>query len=380
MVYARLWSRRLDIRIQFQKRQVTEGETVILEEMLENRKYLPLPIVFLQFKLSRYFHVNGEPEAVTQDRYTRNEWMSVLMNQRLTRKVEMVCTRRGNYDIERVSVTARSLFLNEVYVQELDCESHLTVYPRMVDARGFERLLKNINGNQMIVPFMQEDPFLLRGIREYQIYDNMKLINWNATARTGGLKVNLLETVSNRKISVFLNMQKESLAVHNEILEESIRLAKTFCALFSKKGIKSQLYTNGTDGKCMEPICVPEGVGPGYMDQVNESLTRIFLDENGNILTHGREQEVDFVEMYSGLLEESVQREGVVLISGNQDEKILQMLKKLHRKGRQFLWIVPVESAVSYKKDSELKDHMCLWRLNYEGAGEPAKDQIKEAG
>ena len=369
LIYRRLWNKKLNVTIQFQKARVTEGEFVILEEILENRKWLPLPVVFLQFKMSKAFRVPGERSKTSDDRYSRKELMSVMMNQRLKRKVEVCCTRRGRYAIERASIIAQSLFLDEQYTQELECGGRLTVYPRTVDAKRFELLLQSISGGEVLRPFMQEDPFMNRGVREYQIYDSMKGINWNATARTGSMKVNLLETVSSRQAFVFLNIQKESLAVHNEVIEESIRLAKTFCVMFSKKGMKSCLYTNGTDGKNPEAICVEQGIGAEYISKVNEALTQIFVDENGNILTHGREQELDFVSLYGEAMEHASEEGQVVLISGNQQESVLRLLKKLHRCGRQFLWLVPAESQTFYKEDGELKGHMRLWRLNFEGAG-----------
>lgn len=370
IVYRQIWNKKLQVLIQFQKTRVTEGESVMLEEILENRKWLPLPTVFLQFKLSKYFQVLGEPALVTEDRYHRKELMSVMMNQRLCRKVEVLCTKRGKYSIERASIVAQSLFLDETYTLELECNSKLTVYPRMVDARRFDQLIRSISGGQMMCSFMQEDPFLIRGVREYQIYDNIKSINWNATARTGNLKVNLLETVSNRFSYVFLNVQKESLAVPNEVVEESIRLAKTFCALFSKKGVKSQLYTNGSNGEEQQPICVERGLGVEYMSKINEALTRIFVDENGNRITHGHEQELDFVKLYSDVMEEAAKEGLVVIISNNQEPAIRKLLKKLHREGRQFLWIVPVKTMADYKEDQELKGHMRIWRLNFEGVRE----------
>ena len=42
-----------------------------------------------------------------------------------------------------------------------------------------------------------EDPFEYRGIREYQPYDDMRSVNWKATAKTGDLKVNQNTNINN---------------------------------------------------------------------------------------------------------------------------------------------------------------------------------------
>lgn len=370
LVYHRLWSSHLHISIQFQKKCIVEGEKVVLEEELENRKWLPLPVVYLQLRLSRFFCEPGGRSYSSEDHYNRNELLSVMMNQRIRRKVELICTKRGSFEIEGAYVKAKSILLDEEYGMEIDCNSVLTVYPRSVDIVRFERLLRDTAGGQSLCPFMQEDPFLHRGVREYQIYDSMKNINWNATARTGEMKVNLVETVSSRDTYVFLNVQKESLSVHNEVIEESIRLAKTFCGFFTKKGMKNRLYTNGTNGKDREPVCVDRGSGTEYMEKVNRALTQIYVDEHGNVVSHGREEEPDFVEMYEEKLEQCAKNGQVVLISGKQDASIVRMLQKLRSRDLHFLWIVPVAKRMDYKENPQLKGYMKMWSLNFEGAGD----------
>lgn len=376
IVYRKLWDWRLNVQVRFQQERVTEGEIFVLEEVLENRKWLPLPVIFLQFKLSKHFQVVGEKPNLGEDRYSRNELLSVMMNQRYKRKLEVICRKRGQYRVERASLVSKSLFLDEEYNKSFQCDGKITVYPRMVDTRRFEDMLQSTNGGQVLKPFSQEDPFLIRGIREYEIYDSMRSINWKATARTGSLKVNLVDTVTSRQAFVFLNIQKESLAVHNEVLEESIRLAKTFCGMFSKKGMKSALYTNGTNGESMDAICVKKGVGPEYMNRVNEALTQIFIDETGNIVSHGREEEFDFVENYASMMENCAPQGQLVLISNNQHPSLIKSLQKLHRQGQQFLWVIPVANMQDYKDVPELKGHMRIWRMNFEGA----KDTMNERG
>lgn len=374
-IYHRMWDNRLKADVFFVREKVTEGEIVEVEEVLENRKWLPLPVVFFSFKMARHFRELHQKDAVSNDRYTRNELLSVMMFQRRRRRIELVCRKRGNYRIEQVALQAQSLFLDEKYVKELSCESRLTVYPRYVDAKRFLHLIENIYGNQMMCAFMQEDPFLHRGVREYQVYDSIRHINWTATAKTGSMKVNLLETMTNQQVSIYLNVQKESLSVHNEVLEESIRLAKTFCAFFSQRGIKSALYTNGTREGEKDPICVKKkDAGLVYMGKVNEALTNIFLDETGNVVTHGREQELDFTALYQKQIKEDANKSQILVISGDQNASMMRLMKELSRQGQNFLWIVPVDYTTSFHAEPALRKQMRIWRLNFEGAsGEAVK-------
>lgn len=372
LLYHLYWDKNLEAYVNFDREQVSEGEVVVLEEVLENRKWLPIPVIFLSFKMSKHFRVPGERGVLlSDDHFTRNDMLSVMMNQRRRRRVELECTKRGIYKLEQAALTAQSMFLDESYMKEITIDSRIKVYPRYVDARRFMQLIQSVYGSQVMQRFVQEDPFLNRGVREYQVYDSMRRINWNATARTGEMKVNLLEHMASQKAAVYVNVQKESLSVRNEVIEESIRLAKTFCSMFSKRGMKSKLYTNGTAKGQEEAIAVEHAAaGAEYMSRVNEALTYIYLEENGNIVSHGREEELDFVELYGQQIEEDAKDGQVVVISGSQPAGLVELLRRLHKQGAGFLWIVPVDHSAYFQEDYQLKGHMRIWRLNFEGAKE----------
>lgn len=370
-VYSRFWDKDLEVQLGFEKHQITEGETVVLEEVLENRKWLPVPVVFLNFKLSKHFHAPGEGRMLSDDHYTRSDMLSVMMHQRRRRRVELVCDKRGIYELVQPTLTGQSFFLDELYGKDIEAETRLEVYPRYVDAKRFMQLVQSVYGSHALQQFGQEDPFMHRGVREYQIYDSMKEINWNATAKTGTMKVHLMEHIASQNVSVYLNVQKESLSVHNEVIEESIRLAKTLCAMFSARGMKSCLYTNGTKEGGQEVIAVEKpAAGVEYMSRVNEALTHIFVEENGNIVAHGREQEYDFVELYGQGIEQAARDGQVVVISSGQPEGLRRLLRRMHQQGAAFLWIVPVENRSHFKEDALLCGHMRMWGLNFEGARE----------
>lgn len=366
MVYNARWNQNLDVHITFEKEQVMEREHTYLTEEVVNDKWLPLPMLFLKFKLKRCFHFKGEQPVVQDDCATRNDLLHVMMKQCLRRRIEVWCDRRGRYTIGQVSVLSKSLFLDADYLEERTCDSTITVYPRFVDAKRFMRMIDGALGEQLLRASMQEDPFLKRGIREYQIYDQPRSINWTATARSGAMKVNLLETTQNQKGYVFLNMHPHSLSVAEEVMEEGIRLAKSLCYLFSQRGIASGLWTNGTNGRSIDPICV-EGnrVGVKYLSEVDEALTSI-VSESGQSRIDGRDCERSFIGLFQDKMEQMSQEGMVVIISNEQDVEIQRFLRQLKDKGRHFLWIVPVANTTDFERIAALESHMYLWRLNYE--------------
>lgn len=367
-IYGNIWSRKLTAELHFTKNRVTEGDTVILEEKLENRKWLPLPFVYLKFHFSRNLQEIGSDKGQSLDSYNRNELFSILMRQRITRSIEFECSARGVYKVEGFRLTAGNLFLNDEYVKEMPCEEKLIVYPAGVDTGRFLKLFRDVYGEVATRRFVQENPFLYRGVREYQSYDSMKRIDWDSTAKTGELKVHVQEHTSQHEISIYLNLQKETMIVHREVLEESIRLAKSFCTRFAKQGIKTVLYTNGYDGENDEMIQVQEvPVGRNYLELVNEGLAKIKISDENRISAQQAEWDNNFLRVYKEQIEREAGKRYLLFISNYQGDNFQRMLQRICKTTEDFQWIIPVSTSMDYHPQPQLRKYTRMWRLNWEG-------------
>lgn len=376
-LYANFWKRNLTAQVTFSKRRVTEGERVILEERLENRKWLPIPFLQLKFQVSRSFHEVNREKGRKLDHYDRNELFSIFMRQRIVRKVELECTQRGVFKVENLNLVAGNPFRKEDYLQPLPCDASITVDPCYVDVGRFQELFHMVYGNVITKQFVQEDPFLYRGVREYQPYDFMKFINWGATAKTGDLKVHVQEHTSQRNVSVYLNLQRDSLSLHSEVLEESIRLAKSFCVQFANCGIRTTLYTNGLDFETDNLIQVTDTVvGRNYKEMVNEGLARIKVVEASRATAEDKENVGNFLELYKNQIQNETASKYLVFISNYQRDDFQNMLLQIKKTTKDFLWIVPVSSARDYHPNQGVSHHTRMWRLNWESV----RKEVSNAG
>lgn len=52
-VFVFLWPKGIHVELDFKQRKVTEGQEAVLLETLKNNKFLPLPVIRMQFKLDR---------------------------------------------------------------------------------------------------------------------------------------------------------------------------------------------------------------------------------------------------------------------------------------------------------------------------------------
>jgi len=365
-LYRRYWNYKLKASAQFLNSIVTEGDSVIIEEKIENRKWLPLPMVTMKYTLSNSFVEKEKSIQRNVDNYNRNEIFSILMFQRIRRKIEFVCKRRGVYRIKDLNILVGNLFLNETNFAELESGKKLTVYPKYVDIKQFMEVYQNIYGDIITKQFMMEDPFMHRGIREYQTYDRMKTINWNASAKSGELKVNVLENTSQRDVVIFLNIKRDTLLQASDVSEEAIRLTKTFAYELYRQGIKSYIYTNGRDIETDEIIKVENyNLTKNYMDIVNDALARIVVKEGGNVYTE--KEADDFVNMYEKLIKKAAIDKYIILISNYQRENLQNMLVDIKNNNADFKWVVPVSNRKDIHITDNLKKYSVIWRMNWEG-------------
>lgn len=365
-LFRKYWDKKLEVSAEFKEKAINEGQSVTIEEIIVNRKWLPLPLVTMKFILSSAFKEKNSDKKIVSDYYNRSEIFSLLMFQKIKRKIEFVCTKRGIYKIQALTIQVGNLFLNETNIKEVESNGKLVVYPGFVNVNQFLDIFQNVYGDIITKQFMTEDPFLNRGVREYQIYDRMKLINWSASAKTGELKVNILENTSKRDVVIFLNLQRDTMLLGSDITEEAIRLTKTFANELYKQGIKSIIYTNGNDIETDETVQIEDiNSNKNYMDIVNNALARIVVKEGGNV--HTEYEANNFMEMYKNKIEKLQEDKYLIFISNYQREDFQNALIDIKNKNADFKWIVPVSNRRDFHVGSNLIKKTVIWRMNWEG-------------
>ena len=204
-VYEKLWQRSLYVSVSFGNEPIFEGDQGELKEIIENKKRLPLSVLKVKFKTDRHLIFGNEKGSRTTDQYYRNDIFRIGGGERVTRTLKFQGGRRGYYTIDEVSLVASDLFFLSQLTADKKVKTELYVYPRPYDAARLRRSLIQMNGEMLSRRHLQEDPFEYRGIREYQPYDDMRSINWKATAKTGDFKVNQRNYTSLKSVRIFFN-------------------------------------------------------------------------------------------------------------------------------------------------------------------------------
>jgi uncharacterized protein (DUF58 family) len=194
-----LWTRRsvADVRVRRQlpgRALLGDDVEVILE--VENRGWLPVPWLLVNDRL---------PVALTVPPFFRS-LLSLQPKDRRRFTYVLHCRTRGWYEIGPLTLTLGDVLgLNSRQREEVNPE-HLTVYPKILplDELGFPS--KSPFGNLRARQPLYEDPSRVVGIRDYQIGDSLRLINWKASASAGALQVRRLEPAMTLQTVIFLDV------------------------------------------------------------------------------------------------------------------------------------------------------------------------------
>ncbi|MBQ4283004.1 MAG: DUF58 domain-containing protein [Lachnospira sp.] len=277
--YRKNWHKGLEADIRFAVGHAVAGDTIDFVEVVTNRKRLPLPYVHLKFQMDRalVFEDSGD-NAQISDKVYRNDIFSLLMYQRVTRKIPVHCTKRGVYSVNGMEIVSSGMFMDEVMVLRTGANTELIVYPKAVDTHmlnvAFTKIMGTIEKNKMLY----EDPFVFRGIRDYTPMDTMNRINWKASARTGDLMVNQFNETICQEVCILLDVETEGMLKRDELSEISISIAAGLSQMLIENGVAVSMICNGLDYVSEECVITESASGLAHTKTINTALARINLN------------------------------------------------------------------------------------------------------
>lgn len=241
--YTKHWSDRLKCSVAFQDMHAVEGGEAEFTEIVRNEKRLPIPLMHVKFQTDRGCDFGDEVNFSVSDKTYKNDVFSLMGYQQIKRILKVYCRKRGIYKVDHFDLVTGFLFFDSFSYTKMDADTHLVVYPRTTELGGLADVCKQMVWSSQKKARLITDPFSYAGIREYQPYDPMKSINWNASAKTGELMVNIWEKLSGQPIVILINLQRPAGSLGDEILEESIRIAATWADALMKEGLMVALRT-----------------------------------------------------------------------------------------------------------------------------------------
>lgn len=271
----KLWSRGLTVSLSFADPHVETGERSVISEVVENAKFLPLPIFHVKFSTSRHFIFDDRENSTVTDAFHRNDAFSVMGNERITRKLSFRADKRGYYNISNVNILTKDFFMTRTFAKTIDSNAWIYVFPKKLKLPEERAVLSSLYGDILVKRSLSEDPYSFRGLREYQSGDTMKHVNWKASARADQLMVNLYEYAAMLKVQVLLNLEANIMLREDYMEELAISAASTIAQKLLEKGVPVGLKSNGIDVISGQPVGAMYGATRSHAATVDMALARI---------------------------------------------------------------------------------------------------------
>jgi len=331
-IYKKLWNKDLTATISFAVSHIFEGQEGHLKEVIENRKRLPLSMLKVKFQADRHLVFEDTKGSRTTDQYYRNDVFQINGGEKITRTIKFMGGRRGYYTITSMDMVATDLFMTNQFVETLPVATSIYVYPKIFDSNEFRRSLQQLNGEVLTKRHLLEDPFEYRGIREYQPTDDLRSINWKATAKTGDFKVNQKNYTALQSVRIFMNLEDDGVLKKEECVEASLQIAAGLCDFFLKQGIKVSCFCNGVDMINEQPVTLEASAARGQMEAVLRSLARVDTDK----------PVVDFNSYFAKRLLEEANGTITCFVAPNHYSSFLDLVEEYHNAGKDYIWFYPV--------------------------------------
>lgn len=356
-IYQKVWHKNLRVRLSFQEEGIWEGQESTLSEIIENQKKLPLTMLKVKFQTDRHLLFADTKGSRTTDKFYRNDIFQIGALEKVTRVLRFTAGRRGYYTIAEADLVASDLFLTAQYTTTADIgHSSLYVYPKPFSHPEFRQSLKQLSGQVLAKRHLQEDPFEYRGIREYQPQDDLKSINWKATARTGEFKVNQKNYTAEKSVRIFINLEDTGILKKEDCVEASLQIATALLLLFLEQGMQVAVYCNGVDVLHNEPCILEAGGGIRQREAVLRSFA--LIDTSKPVRS--------FSELFSSRLSEASGSLMTCIVSPNAYDDFTSLILQYHTRHPDMKWFLPYSGTVPPEMEDELRSLITFISLREE--------------
>lgn len=356
-VYQKVWHKNLRVRLSFQEEGIWEGQESALSEIIENQKKLPLTMLKVKFQTDRHLLFMDTKGSRTTDKFYRNDIFHIGRMEKVTRVLRFTAGRRGYYTIREADLVASDLFLTAQYTAAIAIDHcSLYVYPKPFSHPEFRQSLKQVSGEVLAKRHLLEDPFEYRGIREYQPMDDLKSINWKATARTGEFKVNQKNYTAEKSVRIFINLEDTGILKKEDCVEASLQIATALLLLFLEQGMQVAVYCNGVDVLHNEPCILEAGGGIRQRQAVLRAFA--LIDTSKPVRS--------FSELFGSRLSEASGAIMTCIVSPNVYDDFASLILQYHTHHPDMKWFLPYSGTVPPEMEEELKSLITFISLREE--------------
>ncbi|NLD88421.1 MAG: DUF58 domain-containing protein [Clostridiales bacterium] len=324
---------------------VNEGETSTMVEKIRNAKVLPIPWIRIEAQTSEKLLIGNVTKS--EGKQYHRSLFSIPPYTTITRRHKVVCPHRGYYHTKTVSISSGDLLgIGSTKYVDLPTDTVITVYPTLVPIEDIFNMKNSFSGDTVVRRWIVEDPFMIKGVRDYNTSDPQNRINWKATVRVGKLQVHDFDFTSDIKLMIALNVETDEFQWANTIdeprAERGISIAASIAQYTLEHGIETGLISNGMLVDDEENECVIEPrSSEGQVTEVFTILSKLTLVRRQTFQT-----------MLANQVAKGLTGIDYLIVTAFVDENIEKQISLLRDGGNnvEVLFVEPVE------KDGERND------------------------
>jgi len=350
--YKALWDKGLSYTAQFSAKEAFEGDRLFLREELVNRKFLPLPWVFVKLQTSEHISfVDAQGEPLSES--ASNSLYAIMSYTAIRRRKPFICLKRGAYNLRTGNLTASNLLHTYEYNKDFRLRGELLVFPKLLeDCEKIDLIYKQLDASVLSNRLINPDPFEFRGLREYQPTDPLRSVNFKATAVAQQLMVNIHAPTAAQRLVIALNL--EDMNAPAQLHEQCIRLSATLAKHYISQDAGVGFYTNGRDligQRLGEPRAdkatfLQVSNSPRHLYDIYECLARINLGVKCASMADYINQLTDKEQVY-------------IFISSYYKADLIQAFQGLGERGIEAFLIVATTEPIDFLET----DRMVMWNL-----------------
>ncbi len=273
---------KLNYKCEFSVAEAHEGDSIYLIEKVYNSKLLPVPWLKVDIHSSRWLDFAGTCSVIAQDNRHVTSSFILKSYQKITRRWNLKCLKRGVFTTENVTLVSGDLLDFQVVSISVAVNACLMVYPEIVNLDELFTPVNLLQSDRVVNRWIVDDPFMVSGAREYTPGDPLNRVHWPASARSGKLMVKKNEFTSQRSLTVLLNMQSQlyeySDTINKEMAELGIKVAATLFDRALKEGTSVRLGTNGCTTPCArQAIFTGDAADREHISELFKILARLLM-------------------------------------------------------------------------------------------------------
>jgi uncharacterized protein (DUF58 family) len=248
-IWAKYCLQDLRYQRQFSEQRVLFGEEISLSLAIENAKLIPLPWLEIEDSVPRELTIKGRHMRIST---ARN--MMILENlfnlrwyERVTRPYTVLCNTRGVHMFGPTVLRSGDVFGFLNRQESLSNRQYLLVYPLVVPITRFGLPSHHPFGDHRAPRRMLEDPSRVVGVRDYMYGDDLRRVNWKATARMMQLQSKVYQATTTYTLVLFLNIVSQLDAwygIRPELQELAICATASVANWALDQGYAVGLYAN----------------------------------------------------------------------------------------------------------------------------------------